>query len=229
VTIQDAKGIATVVEHSTLIFDISVPVTPNLPVWPGDPPVGIRPVMRIAAGADCNVSELACSSHAGTHIDAPWHFIEAGARVDEIPLNLLIGPCLVVDLFATKGQIDAEQLAAAGIAAGTRRLLLRTRNSQLWADRPGEFVRDFAGLSLDAAQWLLDRDIQLVGIDYHSIEPFDADGDPVHRVLLGANVVVIENLDLSGVEPGSYQLVCLPLRLAGLDGAPARAVLIADA
>ncbi len=205
-----------------MIYDISLPISNDLPVWPGDPTVRIVRDDSLPA-----VSEITLSSHTGTHVDAPAHFIAGGATVDQLPLDALVGPAWVVYL-PGPGPITADQLAAADIPDGPIRLLLRTdnsgRNALVWA-----FETDFVALAPDAADWLLARGIRLVGIDAPSIEPLITRGDPVHHTLLGAGVVIVENLDLTDVAPGAYRLACLPLRIVGGDGAPARAILIREA
>lgn len=201
-------------------YDISQPISAALPVWPGDPPVTVTPLDADALPA---VSHISLSSHAGTHVDAPAHFMRGGATVDMLPLDVLIGPAWVTHLRGRE-PIGAPALAAAGIPYGTERLLIRTINS----DR-GEaqaFDPDFVALAPDAASWLMDHGVRLVGIDGPSIEPYEAPGWPVHRALLGAGILVVENLLLADVPPGPYQFICLPLPIRGCDGAPVRAVLI---
>ena len=207
------------------IIDVSVPIRDSMPVYEGDPGVRLARVQSMADGALCNVSELAFGVHTGTHIDAPVHFIDGAAGVDEVPLDALIGACAVVDATAVEGDIDAPALDRLALPGDAHRVLFKTRNSALWANP--EFSRDFAGLTRDAAAVLVARGVRLVGIDYLSIAP-PADPAPTHVELLRAGVVIIEGLDLREVAPGAYRLVCLPLRVAGADGAPARAVLIED-
>lgn len=205
-------------------IDITVALEPDLPVWPGDPAIGLEPALRVAAGDPVNVTRLALGTHSGTHLDAPYHFLDDGARVDTLPLEPMIGPCWVCDLAHLAGHIDARDLDAAAIPLGTRRLLIKTRNSRLWDQRPHTFAEDFIGLTPAAARWVVNAGIGLVGIDYFSVEPFGGDGE-THRVLLGAGVIAVEALDLRAVGPGGYTLICLPLKVAGGDGAPCRAVL----
>lgn len=200
-----------------ILIDVTLPVTERLPVWPGDPPVAVT---RVADGLP-RVSRLSMSVHAGTHVDAPAHFFVDGASVETLPLELLVGPAWVVHL-AGHGLVTASLLGSAAIPEGMRRLLIRTDNSDRTA---GEFDPNFVSLSSDAAEWLLAHSVRLVGIDGPSIEPYTAPGDPLHRSLLAAGVIVIENLALAGVAPGAYDLICLPLPIAGCDGAPARVVL----
>lgn len=190
-------------------------------VYEGDPGVEIAPRLEIARGDTANVSLLSMGSHTGTHVDAPAHFIEGGATVESLPLDSLIGPALVAEVGCERliGRRDLEPL----LLGGQSRLLLKTRNSALWA--AGGFSRDFVALDLEGARYLTERGLRLIGIDYLSIEAFHSPGHPVHRHLLGAGVVILEGLDLSRVAPGVYELVCLPLPVRGIDGAPCRAVL----
>lgn len=209
------------------IHDISLTVTPNLPVWPGDRPIELERVSKMEEGAHNNVSELAFSVHVGTHVDAPYHFIADGKTIEQLKLEVLIGPAQVVELPEECELIGAADLQQAGIAEGTQRVLLKTRNSHFW-NQPGlPFQREFTSLAPDGAAYLVERGVRLIGIDYFSIAPFN-DSVPTHRELLGAEVVVLEGANLSQVSAGMYQLYCLPLKLGGSDGAPARAILIED-
>ena len=205
-------------------IDISVTLRTDLPVWPGDPPVQLGPHARIASGDPVNVTQVNIVTHTGTHIEAEWHFIEDGGRLDDIRIERLIGPCFVADLTSPSGSLTAADLAAAGIPNGTRRLLLKTRNSDFWRTSPSDFVEDYIGIEPDGAQWLIDQGIDFVGIDYHSVEPPGADG-ATHRLMLGAGQVILETIDLGHVSPGHYTLYCLPMRIDGSDGAPSRAIL----
>jgi arylformamidase len=172
-------------------------------------------------GDPANVSLLRFGSHTGTHVDAPAHFVDGGAGVDALALDVLIGRTLVAELTAP-AVVERADLAALPLEGHTR-LLLKTRNSALW-EAPS-FSRDYVALSVDAARFLVERGLRLVGIDYLSIEGYAATGHPVHTTLLGAGLVILEGLDLRRVTPGVYELICLPLALAGADGAPCRAVL----
>lgn len=207
------------------LIDISVALSADLPIWPGDPPIRLEPAQSISAGDEVNVSKLSLSTHTGTHVDPPLHVQRDGASVDELPLDALIGPCWVCDLTSIDRPVNASDLAAAGIPSGAKRLLLKTRNSRLWDVQPTPFVEDFVALTPDAARWIVDRRIRLVGIDYLSIEPFSGFDGETHRILLGAGVIALEGLDLRSVAPGGYTLLCLPLKIAGGDGAPCRALL----
>jgi arylformamidase len=195
-------------------------------VWPGDSPVAVEPTQRIARGDAANVSELHLSSHTGTHIDPPFHFIDGAPTVDQLPIDVLIGEATVVEIPASVGLIGPEDLDRAGLAPGVTRVLFKTRNSDLWSRPDLAFPDEYVSVSPEGAGWLVDRGIRLVGVDFLSVERRGAPGHPTHVRLLEAGVVIVEGLDLRAVEPGSYQLICLPIKLAGGDGAPARAVLL---
>ncbi len=203
-------------------IDVSVPVRTGMIVYDGDPVVRVEGVSAIARGDLANVSRMELGTHTGTHVDAPRHFIDGAAGVDRLPLDALVGPAVVADASAAPGDVNAAALAALDIPAGTERLLLRTRNGDLW--ERGAFTRDYAGVAEDAALALVAMGVRLLGIDYLSIAP-SGDPAPTHRALLEAGVVVVEGLDLRAAPPGRYDLVCLPLRVEGADGAPARALL----
>jgi arylformamidase len=197
------------------IIDISVPVRPGMIIYPGDPTVSLERVMSIADGGVCNLSRLECGVHTGTHVDAPVHFIDGAPAAESLPLDVLIGPARVVDLTGAE-RLDAAALD--GLELGER-ILLKTRNSELWAQ--DSFSEDHVGLTESGANLLVAGGVRLVGIDYLTIGDEDA-----HHVLLGAGVVAVESLDLRGAEPGEYELICAPLKLVGSDGAPARALLV---
>lgn len=208
--------------HEVNIFDISVPVHNGLVVYEGDSPVSVGRSKSIANGAICNVSELNCGVHTGTHIDAPVHFIEGAPGIDAIPLDALCGPAYVVDATKARTDIDDAMLDQLDIPARTERLLFKTPNSELWA-RPS-FSPGFIGLTETAALVLVARGIRLVAMDYLSVAP-RSDPAPTHLALLRAGVVILEGVDLRRIEPGAYNLICLPLLLPESDGAPARALL----
>ncbi len=208
------------------IIDISVPLRSGMVVWPGDPPLQVRPLSSLAKGGS-NVSQLCLSNHTGTHVDPPLHFIAGGRTADQLPLAVLNGPADVIDLSGVERLITAADLQAARLPADCRRLLLHTRNSLHWERADDSFHEDYVALSADGADWVVQHGIELVGIDYLSIEPYNLPGHPVHHTLLEAGVVVLETINLAGVAAGRYNLSCLPLLLAGGDGAPARAVLSA--
>jgi arylformamidase len=205
--------------------DISLPVSERLVTWPGDPEIRLPAHARIAAGDDVNVTVLNMGSHTGTHVDAPLHFIDGARPVDELPLDILIGPARVVEFDRGITAIGADELKEAGVH-GEERLLLKTRNRDLLDD--DAFREDFTYLTESGARHLLEAGTKLVAIDYLSIEAFDADEPVAHRTLLERDVIIVEGVDLRGVPAGHYELICLPLRLEGLDGAPARVVLRED-
>lgn len=205
------------------ILDISVTVHPGMPVWPGSAGFQIAFSRQIATGDHANVSVLTQDVHVGTHVDAPLHFVDGAATVDRMALETLIGPAQVVYLPEVEA-ITAETLEGLTLAPGTTRLLFRTRNSRLWAAGDSVFREDFVALTADAAQWVVDHGITLVGVDYLSVQRYH-DGPETHQILLRAGVVIVEGLNLDGVEPGPYELICLPVKLLGAEGAPARAVL----
>ncbi len=203
------------------ILDVSVPVEEEMPIYDGNPPVHLARVQSLEDGDGANVSRLDLGVHTGTHVDAPLHFLPGGAGAETLPLDVLVGPAQVADATTLMGPIDAASLESLHLPDGLERLLLKTPNSELWAR--DAFTRDFIRLTGDGARFLIERGLRLVGIDYLSV------GDPeAHRELLGAGVVAVEGLDFRAVEPGAYTLVCLPLRLVGSDGAPARAILLQD-
>jgi arylformamidase len=206
------------------IYDISLPISESLVVWPGDPPIRITQPHHLDRGDEATVTRLDIGAHTGTHVDAPAHFVPGGSGVDDLDLNVLVGPALVVDA-READTLSAAVLETLPIPRGTERVLFRTRNSDLWARGRREFHKDFVAITKGGARWLIERGVRLVGVDYLSVAPFDAI-IPTHRALLRAGVVAIEGLDLSGIGPGAYQLVCLPLKIVGGDGAPARAILI---
>ena len=204
-----------------VIIDISRPLSQATPVWPGDPPVIVEPVARVEDGDPAAVSRLALGTHTGTHVDPPAHFFPGEPAVDALPLDVLIGPAVVAQF--DSGPIDDTALESMALPQGSPRVLLKTGG-------------DAGAVTPDGARWLVERGVRLVGADTLSIEPEThcpgvrgcppEKHYPVHRILLGAGVVIVEGLDLAAVAPGPYELVCLPLRIAAGDGAPARAVLI---
>jgi arylformamidase len=203
------------------IIDVTVPLRSDMPIYDKNPGVRLTRVQAIEDGETANLSELELGVHTGTHVDAPLHFIENGDATETLPLEVLIGPAHVVDATELDGPIDADSLAGLDLPKDADRLILKTRNSELWAR--SEFTRDFIRLTADGARLLIGRGVRLVALDYLSIGDADA-----HRVLLGSGIVALEGLDLREVEPGPYELVCLPLRLEGSDGAPARVVLMRE-
>ena len=207
------------------IWDVSMPVRTGGLVYPNNPPISITPVQSIAAGNTANVSRIDLGSHTGTHVDAPLHFMEGGAGVDELPLDVLIGPARLIafgdDVLAV-GEAELRRHDLTGVT----RLLIRTRNSAWLASGSTEFHPDFTHVAPDGAEYLVSLGVRLVGVDYLSVEQFHSAEHRTHRTLLDHGVLIVEGLVLSEPPPGEYDLYCLPLLLAGLDGAPARAVLI---
>lgn len=204
------------------VYDISLAISKDTPVWPGQPAVEIEPISTLVKDGAA-VSKLSFSSHVATHVDAPAHFLAGGKTVEEVALDQLIGPARVLDLTKVTKAIAVSHLKPFNINKGER-LLFKTRNSRLLLER--DFHSDYVYLSAEAAGYLVDKGVILVGIDYLGIEKKGAVGHPVHKTLLKNKVVVVEGLYLGEVSAGRYQLVCLPLRIVGGDGAPARAVLI---
>ena len=205
------------------IFDVTIGIGAGTPIYAGDPPALVESVKRLAGGDSANVSKLAFGAHTGTHVDAPNHFIDGTRRVDQIDLNKLIGPCRVIRVPDDVQTIEPENT---GDVEGIERVIFKTKNSAFWND--GEFHSDFAHLSPAAAETLVANGVKLVGIDYLSIEKFHSGDHAVHKAFLSKEIVILEGLDLRAVEPGDYELICLPLKFVGGegDGAPARAVLV---
>lgn len=202
-------------------IDISVPLRDAMVHWPGDPPVTIKLVKDMEHGDTANLSMISMGVHSGTHIDAPRHFIRQGIGVDQMPFDATVGRARVIEIKDTES-IKPEELLQQRIRHGER-ILFKTRNSlQVW--HTDEFVEDFVFISDDAARFLVDRGVRLVGVDYLSVGSFRHGGSYVHRTLLSGGVWVIEGLNLSHVAAGKYDLICLPLRITRGDGAPARAI-----
>ncbi|HVD91871.1 MAG TPA: cyclase family protein [Vicinamibacterales bacterium] len=204
------------------LVDVSVVLAPGLATYPGNPEFEITPVKRIANGDSSNNSRLVMGTHTGTHVDAPRHFFDDRPGVDSLALELLIGRARVIDL-PHRGGITEVHLAAAGLREDLR-ILLRTPNSALWNSHDG-FHTEYAYLTEGAAKFLVDQGVKVVGVDYLSVEQFHKPGAPAHHMLLGNGVIIIEGLNLSEADAGQYEMYCLPLRVAGADGAPARVVL----
>lgn len=205
------------------IIDISVPVYTGMVFYPGDSAVTIALGKQIANGDVANLSNISLGSHTGTHVDAPHHFVDGENTVDNLDLEAMVGPARVLDLTGVSKAITREALVEAG-CAGARRVLFKTRNSELWS--LDDFSRDFVYLMDDGADYLVEQGVVLAGNDYLSIEHYHSETHYVHETLLKAGTIILEGVDLTGVEPGDYELVCLPLKIRGGDGAPARAVLI---
>jgi arylformamidase len=209
----------------TQIIDISVTISNQLAVWPGDPVVKLERISRIEDGEVANVSQISMSVHTGTHIDAPYHFISNGKTIENLPLDVLIGPVQVVQLDDNVAVITGPIIRECGIGTGVERVIFKTRNSQFWPSRLDTFHTDFTAIDADGARQLILAGIRLVGIDYLSIAPYKL-SRPTHEVLLGSSVIILEGCDLSHVSPGMYTLYALPTKFGGSDGAPVRAVLV---
>ncbi len=208
------------------IYDITLLTTPDLPVWPGDPRVELERVTKIEDGANANVSRIAMSAHTGTHVDAPYHFLgDSPVTVEKLPLNVLTGSAQVVYVPEDVSLITRQILFSLPLITNSKRLLFHTRNSRFWAEKTPGFQKSFVGLSLDAAEMLVEMGVQLIGVDYLSVAPYK-NSRPTHEALLKAGIIILEGIDLSQVPEGEYELYCLPLKLGGADGAPTRAILI---
>jgi arylformamidase len=203
------------------LIDVSVPLDSNLPTYPGNTPFSLEPIQRISKGDHANLSSVHMSVHSGTHVDAPCHFFEGAAGTEALPLEMLFGRTRVVQVTSRRG-IEAEELAGIDFAEDIR-VLFKTANSRLWGDP--EFHTDYVGVTDSGARFLVDHGIKVVGVDYLSVEKFKTPGAPAHHVLLGGGTIVIEGLNLRDVDPGIYDMWCLPLCIVGSDGAPARVVL----
>jgi arylformamidase len=205
------------------IFDVTVAISEKMPIYAGDPPAVVESAKQLSAGESSNISRLAFGAHTGTHVDAPNHFIDGSRRIDQLDLNKLIGRCRVMEVADDVQTIGPEHI---GDIEGIERVLFKTRNSAYWND--SDFHSDFAHLSPAAADALVASNVKLVGIDYLSIERFHSGDHAVHKAFLSKEIVILEGLDLRQIEPGDYELICLPLKYVGGegDGAPARAVLI---
>lgn len=204
-------------------IDVTLPLRPQMPFWPESTGLKITAIKRMKSGGVCNLSALTIDLHAGTHVDAPWHYVDEGFTTEDLSIETMMGACWLAHMPDTK-EVTAADLEMAGIPDGTTRLLLRTSNSLLWKKGEPEFRKDFVGLSADGARWLVEHKIRLLGIDYLSVGPFGR-GIETHKIVLGAHMVVVEGLYLADVEAGSYELICLPMKLVGAEGAPARVVL----
>jgi len=203
------------------LIDVSVPIDATLPTYPHNTPFSIEAVRRRANGDRSNVSTLHMSAHTGTHVDAPVHFVDGGSGVEALPLEILCGRARVIEVTSRKA-ITADDLERLDLSEDIR-LLIKTHNSRLWGDPV--FHSDYIGIDESAAKFLVHHGVKLVGVDYLSVEPYGTPGAPTHHLLLGAGTIVIEGLNLRDVDPGVYEMYCLPLAIVGCDGAPARVVL----
>jgi len=208
-------------ESSSVFIDISVPVSETMITWPSDPEPQFQWDNTMAQGASSNTSRFSMGSHNGTHVDAPLHFVEGAAPIDEVALDILIGPARVLDMTG-KDVITAEDLKNAPLDAAER-ILFKTDASAFWAD--DYFHETFPHLDDEAARQLVEMNVKLIGVDYLSVEQYRGRGRQTHKILLGGGIVLVESVNLSGVEPGGYELICLPIRMKGMEAAPARALL----
>lgn len=208
-----------------MIYDVSLTISGDMPVWPGDPRVEVGLAASMDQGDMVNVTRLALSAHTGTHVDAPHHFLNDRRTVDNLALDILTGPCYVTQLPDDVDEISAEVLERVPVGANTTRLLFGTRNSKWWSAGEQQFQTNYVSVTPDGAEWLVAHGIKLVGVDYLSVAAYE-DPQPAHITLLSAGVIILEGLNLSKVPRGFYDLYCLPLKILGADGAPARTILI---
>jgi len=209
------------------IYDVTVAVSENVPIYEGDPRVSVDSVSRLADGDSANVSRLCCGLHTGTHVDAPNHFIDGTRRVDDLDLEKLIGRCVVVEIEEAVDAIESFHLPELDYDSGVERILFKTKNSAFWNEPEKGFRTDFTYITEAAARRLAEGGVKLVGIDYLSVEKFGSTDFATHMILLEKEIVILEGLDLRAVPPGEYELLCLPLKYRGGegDGAPARTIL----
>ena len=208
-------------------YDVTIPISMDTPVWEGDKSVIISRESLISEGADYNVSHLELGAHTGTHVDAPYHVFGSGKTLDQIPLEHFIGKAQVLEIPDHVDRITGKILNNFNIEKGIHALLFKTSNSKLWKKEPCRFQKDYVALDASAAEQLVLKGIKLTGIDWFSISPMDDLVTP-HKILLGASILIVENLDLSDVAQGIYTLYCLPLKVVGTDGAPVRAILACE-
>lgn len=209
-------------------YDISVPITSTMLVWPGDPQVAIRQLSKLNAGDEANVSQIRMSVHTGTHIDAPRHFLADGKTVTEILLDKLVGEALVVEMgedvmTITKESLETHSQIKQMFMAS--KILFKTRNAKFWPASDGVFREDYTGINPSGARFLAEMGLDLVGLDYLSVATFNKTAEP-HQIMLQKEIVLLEGVDLSSVTSGVYQLYCLPLPITDCEGAPARAILV---
>jgi len=205
------------------LIDISVRLRPDMPVWPGSAGIRLESTQSLAAGGAANVTRLDMDVHCGTHVEGPLHLIEGGDPLESYPIEVFVGPAWVAH-FPDVRRIGPEDLELAGIPNEFDRVLLRTPNSTFWQNETHAFRTDYAALTREGAAWMVERGVRLVGVDYLSVQLF-GDAPETHRILMRSSVAILEGLNLGLVEPGPYRLSCLPLRLAGAEAAPARAIL----
>ncbi len=209
-------------QSKRVIYDVTLDISNETPVFPGDPGVIVTPVISISDGAIANVSNISIGSHMGTHIDAPKHFFESGNTIDNLPIDCLVGTARVIEV-PEKDFVSAQDLKPYNIKSGEI-IILKTRNSS-FIEEP-EFNTGFVYLSRDGAEYLVNAGVKTVGIDYLSIEEYESPDSSVHKILLSNNIVIIEGLKLKGIKQGMYEIAALPLKIKGCDGSPARVILI---
>lgn len=205
------------------IYDITLPISEDMPVWPGDPKVSINKKLSIISGDPCNLSRIDMGSHTGTHIDAPYHFEDNGLRIDQIPMEILIGNARVFNIPAIN-EISLNEVKALDLL-NVKRILFKTSNSEVWKSNINIFLKEFVAITNEAAEYLVKAGIKLVGIDYLSIEKFGSKTHETHHTLLRNGIIILEGLNLSDITPGDYELIALPLRIKDGDGSPARVIL----
>ena len=204
-------------------IDVSIPLRDGMSGWPGDKPFERTLTHSMATGAANNLSQFSTSAHIGTHMDAPLHFIQNAPGIETLPIEAVVGRARVIQINDTDA-VRPEELRSHSLQPGER-VLFRTRNSELRLSER-DFTKEFVHISPDAARYLANRQVRTVGVDYLSVGAFhEESGRETHRILLGAGIWIIEGINLTNVEPGDYEMICLPLRMVGSDGAPARAVL----
>jgi len=206
------------------IIDISVPINDKLPLWPDSALPEINKISSFDKGDKVNETKVSMNMHTGTHIDAPFHFIQDGKAVDDLPLDIFIGNVFVAEINDVK-EITADDIKKLDIPKGITRILFKTSNSKLWKRRVQEFQKDYIGLDESAAKWLVENNIKLVGVDYLSVATFK-NVKEIHKILLNNEIILLEGIDLSNVGSGEYKLICLPINIKDTEAAPVRAVLI---
>ena len=210
------------------LVDVSLPIGPDLLMWPGDPLVEVLPRRQMANGDAANVSEVRMGTHTGTHVDPPEHYVPGTAGIDQVPLEILLGRCVVADARGLSGPLGPDELEGLNVPDGVERLLLKSDNSEIWRRLPAAFPEEYVCLSPSGARWVVERGIRMVGVDFLSVEEKGSPGHPTHVELLSNGVVIVEGLDLGLVEPGVLTVAVLPLKIVDGDGGPARAILMQD-
>ena len=203
-------------------IDVSVPLKSGMVHWPDNPPVRIERMLDMDRGDVANVSTITFGSHTGTHMDAPIHFLRDGEGMDRMPLGATMGRARVIEI-QDPSSVKPGELEAHKVGRGER-VVFKTKNStRRWWEE--DFIEDFVYVSQEAGRYLADRGVRTVGVDYISVGGFHEDGPETHQALLGAGIWIIEGLDLTGIEPGEYDLICLPIKVKDGDGSPARALM----